>query len=224
MSVVSIDFDYFIRETLAPIEHIDPRWHNFYELSSFDLFAETDIERFADFRPEEIAAILRKKGLNLDRMTKIARASEHGKAYDFLKGKSIKLLVNFDAHHDMHNHNSFGNRPAEKIEEGNWLYFLRPEGTIYIVYPKWCIAEKLVPEPETKRNVRIVTIENLPCFNQHVDYLFVCRSDNWAPPHHDETFQEMFSILLAECDKKNFKNYGANSPRYWEYKGSYQAP
>jgi len=220
--VVSVDFDYFIRESpLWNWSHLDDMvWHVRY--AELDLFAETNIGKFADFPPDALGRILRKKGLQLDRRTKLARAFEHEKAYDFLKGKPIKLLVNFDAHHDIHDHDTYVNRPAKKVEVGNWLWFLKPRGMIYIVYPKWCIRERAVPRlGRPKENVRILTIRKLPHFNQHVDYLFVCRSDAWTPPHHDETFEQMFSILLRECNKKRFKDYGAYRPRNWQYDAKY---
>lgn len=210
--VVSVDFDYFIRGCITDLCDVD--WEVGYELYGAEWIEETDIEKYADFPPDVIGSILRKKGLKLDRKTKLARAFEHEKAYDFLKGKPIKLLVNFDVHHDIYDHDSYGNRPAKKVEAGNWLWFLNPKGIIYIVYPKWCVDVKEVPKLDhPKKNVRIITIEKLPRFNEHVDYLFVCRSDTWTPPHHDETFEQMFSILLGECDKKRFKDYGAYCPR-----------
>jgi len=190
--VVSIDFDYFVRD-------ID---------FDYNRFSESDMDRFADFPPKDIGRILREKGLDLDQRTEIARASEHNKGYNFLKDKVIKLLVNFDAHHDVSDYDDYGNFPAEFVSEGNWLRFLNPE-IIYMVYPKRCKRELNFQEEFPELNARIMTVDDLPRFDLHVDYLFVCRSAYWMPysKHLDEFFQEMLSVLLEECGKKIFNEF-----------------
>jgi len=191
MSVaITIDFDYFIQDI-----DID-----------YTRFSESDIDRFADFLPKEIGRILREKGLNLDQATEVVRGSEHHEAYYLLENKAIKLLVNFDAHHDMYDWDEYGNVPAEFVSEGNWVRFLNPE-TTYIVYPKREFHHKVTEEQE-ELDARVVTVDDLPRFNLHVDYLFVCRSAYWMPysKRIDEIFEEMFSVLLKECEKNSFKN------------------
>jgi len=90
---------------------------------------ETDIKKFADFQPDKIVAVLEKKGLSFDRRTEVAKADEHDKIYTFLcETSSIDLLVNFDAHHDLHDCDTDGNGPPQDEETGNWLWFLRPKG------------------------------------------------------------------------------------------------
>jgi hypothetical protein len=199
-NILSIDFDFFVRE--------DPMWdfgHSetngmFMQLAwsarymGLDLYSDCDMKKYADFMPDCLIGNLLRLGFHFKKNLKLAMAESHVKAYDFIKeefGEECNVY-NFDAHHDM-----FGGH--EELNCGNWLLKLRAENLvkkIVWVKPKWLreFMDGSVHLPRTKE----VYYDELIKKNLNVkfDGIFFCRSGVWTPPHLDGEFAKMVRVFL----------------------------
>lgn len=238
---LSIDFDYFIRvnpawefgftESSAQAEsffYLQTMWSIRYQ--QYNLHAEQDLMRFADFRPQEILTRLQKKGVfPLDRMH-AGFSESHKHAFPFFSGVMTPpdLFLNFDAHHD------FYSEYDKEIHCGNWgtALYDRWEAagrTRWVqVYPGWLkeflpdlsdrdyppnrpieevFFKDLVIEPRS-------TQEFVPATPYVIRNVFLCRSGVWVAPHHDPAFIATAGMLasLAKTKEEFSKFLLRNAP------------
>lgn len=220
MILVSVDFDYFVRELKSwDWGHSDENggqaglyaykaWYVRYVTSRIDIIKETDPKIHADFEPIQLLSKFRELGLKFNDRTRMMIAESHGEAYHFFKEMQSNVMIHLDAHHDMYD-------DSDEITCGNWLANLtkiKRGMEIYHVVPKWErewypnakskeemfkeISSAIKNEIKQRATIRHVFFEDLPKFNQVVEGIFFCRSGSWTPPHLDQEFIDMLKVFI----------------------------
>ncbi len=203
MNVLSIDFDYFQNTDVECLRHCYP--------NGIDRTAEESIKVWNSFYVRTDAA-KRLKSVNIlddefDKAKELIQAqspvcvamiaNSHLSIYNLIcdemdRRRDKKLWIsNIDMHHDMFNEN-----PA--LDCGNWI------GHIQEKYQKtrmeW-IANPVSREMYGLEDAQFDMIKTgIAAMKQkQFDVVFLCRSDNWLPPHLDGRFAE-----LAKCMTDTF--------------------
>ena len=202
--VLSIDWDYFINATaeqrafLFPDgvdENLDSElqklcWDNHYNSSLGEQLKNIGVVK-NDY--ETIHSILRKFSHKNSRKEDLIQvAISHKWIYYFImkrisEGEEFEVY-NLDFHHDMYCYKT----RDEEVNCGNWVNCLlekRPDMKYYWVKREDSETEVLGGEVdcETKRIEELQDLE--------FDYVFICRSDCWSPPHLDTYFESLWVLL-----------------------------
>lgn len=198
MNVLSIDFDFFQQVTSDTIAlcYPDPVdlpttvsafvWGSRYSQNEDELLSvKTDNDKLTELMQIVFKSIMRKRPVGMV-------ANSHRHIYDFIKKHcdgDIKL-VNIDMHHDMFNDN-------DKVDCGNWVSHICNE---YNTELTW-IANPISRETFGLEDARFDIIEsNFDSIKDITwDLIFLCRSDNWTPPHLDEDFNRIADMIMKLC-------------------------
>lgn len=220
MILVSVDFDYFVRELPKwDWGHGDENggqadvyaykaWYVRYITSKIDIIKETDPKTHADFEPIRLLSKFRELGLKFNDKTRLMIADSHADVYYFFKEMQSNVMIHIDAHHDMYD-------DRDEITCENWLANLtkiKENMEIYHVVPKWekewypsakskeevlkKISSAIKNEIKQRATIRHVFFEGLSKFNDVVEGIFFCRSGSWTPPHLDQEFIDMVKVFV----------------------------
>lgn len=184
--ILSIDFDYFIDTSLAvrnekfpdggdnvPAESLLHDWNMLYE--KYPELKDIGVIRSFDLCLEKISGL---------RCGKVLIAESHGdiaKLFPLINREDELEVLHLDFHHD--NYISGG----DKIDCANWVRHLmqvRPDAGINWVRREDSERESLsgnFPYPSTLDFV----------IDGEFDYIFLCFSPEWTPPHLRSAFDEM---------------------------------
>lgn len=207
INILSIDWDYFV----CPKKEKDivyyPDGHDFgIELSTFiwtNYYNDKLTER-SSFKVKDIK-INRKEMKFIQEYLQCARpyrtmvVNSHQHIYDFIKDNvdtNTEInLVNIDFHHDLYRH-------GKELDCGNWFKYIMRE------YPKtskytW-IHRDISNMKDMIYKSRIKMIDDLYSLNNimdvdQVDFIFVCKSYIWSPPHLDKYFNQCFKPIMDKC-------------------------
>lgn len=207
INILSIDWDYFINATNRE------RSKNFPDGGTEDmpeaikdviwatLYAKADITQIKTEK-SSISEIIDVLEAQTHGHTKVMIADSHKHIFDFIeennKDKKAALnLVNVDYHHDLFSSN------GEAIHCGNWLLHTintYPETSTYT----WIARKDSEVDEKAKKNIKleIVNEDLRKLWDYKWDYVFICRSSMWSPPHLDEEFNEAFEWILSEFQVK----------------------
>ena len=119
-------------------------------------------------------------------------ANSHFHIYSFIQDlmseykSSFLDVINVDMHHDLMNKNI-------NVDCGNWLGRIAEE---YDTRIKW-IANPISKEMFGLTDDRFSMIStDLGIINpKKIDAIFLCRSDNWTPPHLDKDFDSLYQHI-----------------------------
>ena len=210
MKVLSIDYDYFPivdKDILykfpdgvdQPAEISRIVWASRY--ATYPELKKIEINRAELDMLEKI--ISRQK-----RSTPCMIAQSHVHAYRFildnLKDKKKVALVNADFHHDITNDN-------KRLDCGNWIGHL----TEALIRDDKALKLDWVVNPESLNVIdgedfRPYVKKSLSEYeNTAFDAIFLCRSDNWVPPHLDKYFTELSvccKVFTTCCMVDNLTN------------------
>lgn len=192
VKILSIDFDYF--QIVSPeLIKFYPEGYDYTVKESVaawkDSYGRADIGSVS-INEEEMFLI---KGL-LGRQTAIKKAmiaGSHKNIYDFVKGACLGrdvLLYNIDMHHDMFNKNP-------ELDCGNWIGHLSQISKQLVI--KWVcnpVSEEVYGLNEKIRSYLLHSIREIDVSD--FDYVFLCRSDAWVPPHLDCYFDELSDFII----------------------------
>lgn len=226
LNVLSIDFDYFQKVAFDTIKTCYPDgidlpaelstivWSSYYANPNTEKLLQlvsTDKTQLA-----QLCTLLTKQ----ESKTPVCIANSHVHIYDFIHKYVDKFnakttdVVNIDMHHNLFNDNP-------EIDCGNWLMHIAkdfPDGKIFwISNPISNEAYGLGEEFDDIINHSIEEIKNTK-----YDIIFLCRSDNWLPPHLDGDFDDLkefmakhFAHILIDNQIKKPRDYQAlaNSQR-----------
>jgi len=99
-------------------------------------------------------------------------------------------IVNIDFHHDYYHYYSGG----DTYNCGNWLRRLieeRPDAKVKWIRRKDSQIYSLEGEFPFEHTTDLKSI-----FKENFDYVFICRSPEWSPPHLSKKFEELaWSVL-----------------------------
>lgn len=204
VSVLSIDFDYFQNADLNVIKEYP---------DGIDLPAELSTivwsSKYADPRlgsQIKSVALLDNELLILkeligrqDPAANVMIASSHLAIYDWIHSKiSVGekfTLHNVDMHHDLFNNN-------KQVDCGNWVSHIFKDYGRKNVSFRWVVNPITLDmygfdlDEKSKLEMNISTsLRDL--INRQYQYIFLCRSDSWLPPHLDRAFTET-ALMLYE--------------------------
>lgn len=203
LKVLSIDFDYFQKVDKSTITNCYPDgidvptdvssiiWSGYYaNPKSSEQLQHVDIlsEEF-----ETLKSILT-SNKNVKKSAPVMIANSHVHIYDFIH-KMVPIfkadgvnIVNIDMHHDMFNET--GN-----LDCGNWLSYITDD------FKDNCNISWIAnPTSIECYGFKTGELSNLPTSIQEIinckfDIIFLCRSDNWLPPHLDIYFDELVQLI-----------------------------
>lgn len=196
MKVLSIDFDYFEDTDADTVMNYFPDGIDLPTAISNVVW----IDRYAEHEEK-----IRKVGIRLSEFEKVKSiinnqsrsciamiVNSHRHIYDLVRENTYENeslhIVNLDMHHDMFNDN-------ELVDCGNWVNHLRKEYKQFEF--QWIdnpISKEVFGLDDESFNK--VIEESTDCIKDtEFDMVFLCRSDNWTPPHLDKYFIELCNIM-----------------------------
>lgn len=146
-------------------------------------------------------------------------ADSHRFAYDFIMENTTPdeefEVYNIDFHHDLYDYRT----GDERVNCGNWGTILHEDrpNMKYV----WVMRED--SDPMTIGDVEVDVERWYPQsftsffksdFIKEFDYLYLCRSAMWSPPHLDPKFVWAAKILMKKCPTKY--EQGIDKPRPYE--------
>ena len=145
-------------------------------------------------------------------------ADSHRHAYDFIMDNTYPdeefEVYNIDFHHDLYNYRTGESR----VNCGNWgtvLFEDRPNMKYFWVCQDdsdpMTIGDVEVEVPRLSWSEFITSIRQVASM---FDYLYLCRSALWSPPHLDDRFVKVARTLMGKCYTK-FEQ-GIDVPREYE--------
>ncbi len=119
--------------------------------------------------------------------------NSHKNIYDFIHskidGSDYKSLCidHLDMHHDLFSEN-------KELDCGNWLSFIKNEIDTNITWVANRISKEVYGlEGQVFDDIRT----DLTDIKNHTwDIIFLCRSDNWLPPHLDSDFTDLAEFII----------------------------
>lgn len=213
--VLSIDWDYFIKANLAQRASLFPDgntwnqtieahiWASHYQTYKGEPPELNEIGVYHQDMNNTIAA-LQRMCWHPDKNNRktVCIAHNHDSIYrvvlDAMKRKypneKVALrVVNLDFHHDAYT--------DVKLDAGNWVYHFYKQAPDRFSY-KW------VRRPTSDMTHSLI---NLPkksygltaALNEDYDFIFICKSGLWSPPHLDSYFKLLCSPVV-EAARKDF--------------------
>lgn len=211
MNVLSIDFDFFQNVALDVMQNCYPDGIDLpTEISNIcwaaNMAADTKhkIKNVTIDQPlfQDICKIIS----NQSDKTPVLISQSHVNIYDFIHTcipiNSRLHVINVDMHHDY-----FSNNP--ELDCGNWLKFIAKDyknhKLSWITRPVALDAYGFDDEERIPINLDFTKIKNMK-----FDMIFLCRSDNWTPPHLDLYFEQLVNemathfenVLIENCVKE----------------------
>ena len=195
-SILSLDFDYFPVVTSDLISKcypdpldLSPQLSELVWASKYAQFSEELLQIEVNMEEISIAKqILSRQNKEIPVMIALSHVSIYNFIHQLQQGGKPLNIVNADTHHDYFNDNP-------QVDCGNWLSFIMEE------YPKskweWVVnpisldtydAHEL--QPYVKESLKELE-------NRQFDAIFLCRSDNWSPPHLDTAFFDLVRQLKS---------------------------
>lgn len=220
--VLSIDFDYF--QTVHPdiISTCYP--------DGIDVDTKTSIFRWLNaYANAENAAKMNSVTINQDEINLLKElllhqktdcpamvANSHKNIYEFVNSLMCKqvdttplVITNVDMHHDFSNDNY-------ELDCGNWVSHLADKytkfGFEWIANP---ISKGIYGF--TKDEGADIIKETLNSISsRNYDAVFLCRSDPWFPPHLDDAFDDILSVMKSHFSEIDIEK-DISKPRNYTY-------
>lgn len=204
MKVLSIDWDYFQNVSSDVLRDYPDGIDRSTELSELIWgirYAQRDFAKEVAILENEYNTLIQLL-LMQDKGCPVMIANSHKHIYRFITEHCDGeiALVNIDMHHDILNDN-----PA--LDCGNWIGALFKEKCLKFQNFRWVynpvslkmygIKDGSSEEDKTLREISqkigLSSISEIP--NKKFDMIFLARSDIWSPPHLDEYFSELVSLM-----------------------------
>ena len=190
MNVLSIDIDYAYSPSIS-------NYDEFIEgVRISDEEQSSILKNNAIFKPEcnpEKLNILKSVVKNnIKKHAPVIIIENHDEILNFLPDNIKMSIYNFDHHHDIYYP---GWHSLDKLDEGNWVYFLKDKNvTEYTWFRNSDSEDMLFDLPELKFNIKqVYNINNtLPMF----DITFFCISSRWSGLTGKENVMELVKLAL----------------------------
>jgi len=200
MKVLSIDFDYFQDVTRDDVADY-PDGLDLPPALSADVWASHYAykESLSSLKLNENEIRLMKNILlEQKRVKSVKIALSHKDIYQHIKDEydgSGLDVVNVDMHHDMFNDNP-------ELDCGNWGFHVIKDFNASF---SW-VANKISKEcyGMTGEEFGVIKESLSEIAGEQFDLIFLCRSDNWLPPHFDKEFTTLAKTLISLSIIKNY--------------------
>lgn len=237
--ILSLDWDYFVNATAAQRYTLFPDggnenisyelqdfiWNSHYacspELREIEVLKD-DYKTMFDILKRFSNKYVTSPVANPNR--KVLITVSHRWCYEFILQRTNEdeefELYNVDFHHDMYHYRT----PDERVNCGNWvncLFEQRPN-------MKYSWIKREDSDENTiggeKAPCNICTLKELEGLD--FDYIFICRSDCWSPPHLDTFFKTLWTYIRkympVEVENKVVKNRKVDTPSELEQKYGFE--
>lgn len=153
-------------------------------------------------------------------------ADSHRFAYDFIMENTspdeVFEVYNIDFHHDLYDYRC----GDERVNCGNWGTILREDRPKMKFSWVKCDDSDLIAMGDEKVDVEMMTLSLFSMLfrsgiSKNFDYLYLCRSAMWSPPHLDDKFIKVAKILMKKCYTQYEK--GIDKPRPYEVPTDFSA-
>lgn len=223
MKVLSIDFDFFQDVDAYTMvsnypDGVDAAtflssliWTGHYVKKPRDTTTLLDSVKINEELYHQIVRIIRNQE---DSTTPVMVMNSHAHIYQLIKERYPEyrdcyngelFIDHIDMHHDFENNNKepdCGNWVSKVLElfpDAHIRWFAREVGVdIYKIEP-----EKLKPYAFDLKDI----------LEEQYDFIFLCRSDNWLPPHLDCYFDDLYQEILSCFDENVFVDDQVSQPR-----------
>ena len=221
-NILSIDFDYFqIVDEMTIAAHY-PDGHDFNtSLSSMiwsTHYANERLEKELLKVKVDRAAIGKVKTVlkfNRDRCQANMIANSHVYMNQLLEMLSKKAsgftIYNLDMHHDMFDTEIENGVVSCKCDLncGNWASYAKKNFGAKIVWIKNKLSDSLFPsELPDEQTIDLNVLDGVP-----FDAVFLCRSDQWVPPHLDSHFDKLKNYMRNDLYESTFMDPQVDQPR-----------
>lgn len=204
-NILSIDFDYFIHygSRLSPIFCPDAGIEFQPQLSSViwgTKYAEAkasglDMSALLSLRIDDLELI--KDIVRNQNFARTMICDSHKHMIDFVNfiyEQDLRFTVyNVDAHHD-----AYPIEYEDDIHCGNWMTVLMDDDSIaegYWISPEDELHSTALSDncdPRIKKSLQLRDLSDKGPF----DFVFLCKSTSWVPPHLDTAFLELANLLI----------------------------
>lgn len=192
--ILSIDFDYFQNVACSTLSHYPDGIDLPTDISNL-VWTMRYVESYQPIHKVTVNESLLQTVIDTiqqqSKSTPVMIVNSHKYAYDFIKehscGKDVDL-INLDLHHDLFN-------DSETLDCGNWISHVAKD--LKLKSFTWIgrkTSEKMYDMTEEEKvrlhfNLGLDTIKD-----KKFDAIFICRSDNWTPPHLDTYFEKVLTL------------------------------
>ena len=175
MNVLSIEIDYAFSPTISVYD-------DFVEGSRISLAEQDKIFQqnrlpIPEINQEKLQLLKDVMRMSVPGSSPVIIADHHHQILDFLPVEKKFSVVNFDHHHDVYYP---GWHSIDKLDEGNWVYFLKNSNMISYTWVRNSDSEDLPNEvadlPFEVVEKYKVNVDSLPKF----DIVFCCSSPHWT--------------------------------------------
>lgn len=198
VSILSIDFDYFIAATAQERELYFPPGADEIAGDKLQSMWEERYRLFPQLRGIGVTAqfFAMKNFLALSRVgrDRLFTSDTHKsikRLIDAVPKRQPVSIVNIDFHHDYYHFFRGGNY----LNCGNWLRRVleeRPETRVKWIRREDSQIHSLEGEVPFEHTTELQSI-----FHRYYDLVFICRSPEWSPPHLSSRYQELVSSVLG---------------------------
>lgn len=221
MKVLSIDFDYFQNVDAETLVTCYP--------DGIDLPTETTLLTWCTYycnsrtkEKLEKVTIKRKELCELKRIIKqqakrcpVLVMNSHKHIYNFIKSNMAQhsneklWITNIDMHHDMFSENI-------DLDCGNWISHIKKEyenTSLEWIAPRNALK---MYDIDTEEFRKVIKNSIADMRYKEYDIIFLCRSDNWLPPHLDNEFHKLLKVITKHFDIVRIEESVAEPRKYQE--------
>lgn len=228
---LSIDYDYFIDASAEERSSLFPDGGN--ENLPATIRDYIWDSHYSDSRLKEIGVIKEFKDIKKmcrDLYCQAMITDSHKHLFDFIMQNTFEdeefEVYNIDFHHDLYDYRT----GSDRVNCGNWATILREERPnmtfLWVKRDDSDVAALGIETVTEFPKVEIITFEELQSrygggafITNFFDFLFLCRSAMWSPPHLDKHFVKLVKTILDHCPAQ-YEN-GIDKPRKFDSEPSY---
>lgn len=221
INILSIDFDFFQVVDEATM-------YNYYPDGSDRGTAISNMvwtSRYADEANEQALKAVKVDKVACGRVNAVIKANasnckmnmianSHVHMMQMLNKLAVKDAVinvyNLDMHHDMFDSEVVDGKltSSRDLDCGNWATYAKIQHNANIIWIKNPASDNAFPSTlPDEQTTDLSIIENVD-----FDDIFLCRSDSWLPPHLDNYFDKMKSVMRNTFES-TFLDRQVDSPR-----------
>lgn len=197
MNVLSIDWDYLVDATMKQRNNMFPDGGN--EKISRELGNIIWTNYYLDSKLKEMTFDKEAYGLIKKVINKKCKqamiCNSHQHIYNFiLKHKPFYNginIVNIDFHHDCYKNG------YPKIDCGNWMFGIMDLFKDKGIYT-W--ISRIDSDMNNCPSELVITQDLDIITSYEWDYIYMCRSDMWSPPHLDSRFNKLYQDLIRNVE------------------------
>lgn len=221
INILSIDFDYF--------QVVDEATMYKYYPDGSDLGTSISnmvwTSRYANEENEQALKAVKVDKVACGRVNSVIKANADNCRMNMIANSHVHMIqminklavkdavinvYNLDMHHDMFDSEIVDGKltTSRELDCGNWATYAKMQHNANIIWIKNPASDDAFPSTlPDKQSTDLSIIENVD-----FDGIFLCRSDSWLPPHLDNYFDKMKTLIRNTFDS-TFMDSQVDKPR-----------